>query len=48
MISELTFTARVAKRCQITIPRAVREDIGIMEGDVVEVRIKRIKIKGET
>jgi len=39
----ITFVAKVEKKYRIFIPRAVREVLEIVEGDYVEVIIKRVK-----
>ena len=40
------FTARVEKRYRIWIPRVIRDELGVEEGDIVEVKIRVVKRKG--
>ncbi len=40
------FTARVERRNRIWIPRIIREELGLKEGDLVEVRVRVVKKKG--
>ncbi len=40
---ESVFRARVQRLCRIAIPKAVREALGIKEGDEVDVRIRKVE-----
>jgi AbrB family looped-hinge helix DNA binding protein len=46
MLDELNFVARVEKGFRVFIPRAVREVLGLEEGDYVEITIKKVKEGG--
>ena len=39
--TELAAVVKVKKNGQITLPITIREALGIREGDIVELRIKR-------